>query len=202
MLPISQFLTTRVQYSTEQDMSKALNSLAYLNATKDKELRLNAKQPMSVLCYIDASHAILPDRKSQGGSCIGLGRGHIHASTASLKSNTQSSAETEFLSTGDNIPDAIFIKNYLTQQGYDLPPAIIYQDNEAAIKLCENGIASSKRSRHIDIRYFFIQDRVKVGDIQIQYLHTKDMIADFLTKPLMGQQFYKLRDLLLGYTTL
>ena len=42
----------------------------------------------------------------------------------------------------------------------------------------------------------------KVGDIQIQYLYTKDMIADFLTKPLIGQQFYKLRDLLLGYTTL
>ena len=79
---------------------------------------------------------------------------------------------------------------------------MIHQDNEAAIKLCENGLASSKRSRHIDIRYFFIQDRVKAGDIQIQYLSTKDMIADFLTKPLIGQQFYKLRDLLLGYTTL
>ena len=33
-------------------------------------------------------------------------------------------------------------------------------------------------------------------------LYTKDMIADFLTKPLIGQQLYKLRDLLLGYTTL
>ena len=97
---------------------------------------------------------------------------------------------------------AIFIRNYLTQQGYDEPPATIYQDNEAAIKLCENGLASSKRTRHIDIRYFFIQDRIKIGDIQIQYLSTKDMIADFLTKPLIGQQFYKLRDLLLGYTTL
>ena len=120
----------------------------------------------------------------------------------SLKSNAQSSAEAERLATGDNTPDAIYIRNYLTQQGYDLPPATIYQDNEAAIKLCENGLASSKRSRHIDIRYFFIQDRVKVGDIQIQYLSTKDVIADFLTKPLIGQQFYKLRDLLLGYTTL
>ena len=63
---------------------------------------------------IDASHAILPDRKSQGGACIGLGRGRIHASTTSLKSYTQSSAETEFLATGDNVPDAIFIRNYLT----------------------------------------------------------------------------------------
>ena len=120
----------------------------------------------------------------------------------SLKSNAQSSAEAERLASGDNIPDVIYIRSYLTRQGYDLPPATIYQDNEAAIKLCENGLASSKRSRRIDIRYLFIQDRVKVGDIQIQYLSTKDVIADFLTKPLIGQQFYKLRDLLLGYTTL
>ena len=202
MLPIAQFLTTRVQFSTSQDMIKARNALAYLNATKHLELRLNATKPITALCHIDASHAVNPDRKSQGGACIGLGRGHVHAATTSLKSNTQSAAESEFLTTGDNVTDAIFIRNYLTQQGYDVPPATIYQDNEAAIKLCENGLASSKRTRHIDIRYFFIQDRIKIGDIQIQYLSTKDMIADFLTKPLIGQQFYKLRDLLLGYTTL
>ena len=57
-------------------------------------------------------------------------------------------------------------------------------------------------SRHIDIRHFFIEDRVSSGHIRIKYVNTKDMIADFLTKPLMGSQFYKLRDLLLGYTTL
>ena len=53
MLPIAQFLTTRVQFSTEQDMSKALNSLAYLNSTKDFELRLNAKQlyTKDMICY-------------------------------------------------------------------------------------------------------------------------------------------------------
>ena len=45
------------------------------------KLRLNAKQLLTVLCYIDASasHAILPDRKSQGGACIGLGRGHMRS---------------------------------------------------------------------------------------------------------------------------
>ena len=38
--------------------------------------------------------------------------------------------------------------------------------------------------------------------MEIEYLHTKSMIADYLTKPLIGELFYKLRDLLLGYTTL
>ena len=49
---------------------------------------------------------------------------------------------------------------------------------------------------------FFIKDRIDNGDIKVEYLHTKSMIADYLTKPLVGELFYKLRDLLLGYTTL
>ena len=100
---------------------------------------------------------------------------------------------------GENITDAIFIRNYLIEQGYDIPPVTVYQDNQAAINLCENGVNSSARTRHIDIRYFFIKDN---GDIKVEYLHTKSMIADYLTKPLVGELFYKLRDLLLGYTTL
>ena len=62
-----------------------------------------------------------------------------------------------------------------------------------------NGVNSSARTRHIDIRYFFIKDN---GDIKVEYLHTKSMIADYLTKPLVGELCYKLRDLLLGYATL
>ena len=59
---------------------------------------------------------------------------------------------------------------------------------------------SSARTIHIDIRYFFIKD--VMVDIKVEYLHTKSMIADYLTKPLVGELFSKLRDLLLGYTTL
>jgi hypothetical protein len=46
----------------------------------------------------------------------------------------------------------------------------------------------------MNIRYFFIADRVKAGDLRIEHCPTKDMIGDFFTKPLQGVQFYKLRD--------
>ena len=116
--------------------------------------------------------------------------------------NTKSSAESEFYGMGEHVTDAILIRNYLLAQGYNFPPATVYQDNQAAIRLSENGVASSSRTRHIDIRYFFIQDRIENGDIKVEYLNTKSMVADYLTKPLVGELFYKLRDLLLGYTTL
>ena len=57
-----------------------------------------------------------------------------------------------------DLTDAIFIRNYLIAQGYDIPPVTVYQYNQAAIKLCENGVNSSARTRHIDIPYFLIKD--------------------------------------------
>ena len=110
--------------------------------------------------------------------------------------------DTQEEASGENITEAIFLRNYLLDQGYDIPPVTVYQDNQAAIRLCENGSASSSRTRHIDIRYFFIKDRIENGDIKIEHLNTELMIADYLTKPLIGELFYRLRDLLLGYATL
>jgi hypothetical protein len=46
----------------------------------------------------------------------------------------------------------------------------------------------------MNIRYFFIADRVKAGDLQIKHCPTEEMIGDFFTKPLQGVQFYKLHD--------
>merc|ERR1712196_22243 len=48
-------------------------------------LRLGALKPLAILCYIDAAHAVHPDKKSQSGSCIGLGIGNVHWSTAGVK---------------------------------------------------------------------------------------------------------------------
>ena len=63
-----------------------------------------------------------------------------------------------------------------------------------------NGRSNSERTRHIDLRYFFLHDRITTGDIDIIYSATTDMIADTLTKPLQGELFKKLRKELLNTT--
>ena len=65
--------------------------------------------------------------------------------------------------------------------------------------LANNGRASSsKRTRHINIRYFFITDRIGRREIAIKYCPTDDMIADFYTKPLNGSKFCKFRNLIMN----
>ena len=76
---------------------------------------------------------------------------------------------------------------------------ICYQDNESAIKLEKNGKrSSSKRTRHINIRYYFITDRVANGEVSIEYCPTGDMVGDFHTKSLQGSQFCRFRNIILG----
>jgi hypothetical protein len=84
-------------------------------------------------------------------------------------------------------------------QGHQVQDNILFQDNKSAILLEKNGKASSiKHTKHVNIRYFFITDRVNKGDVSLFWCPTGDMIRDFMTKPLQGALFRKFRDHIMG----
>jgi hypothetical protein len=96
------------------------------------------------------------------------------------------------------LPQALWTKYFLEGQGYGTD-SIIHEDNQSTMKLADNGKASSgKGTRHINIRYFFITDCIARKEVAIQYCPTKDMVADYFTKPLQGELFYKFRDQIMG----
>eukprot|EP01038_Epipyxis_sp_PR26KG_P017776 gene17776-24808_t len=49
--------------------------------------------------------------------------------------------------------------------------------------------ADSERSRHVDIRRFWLKECIEDGKAVIEYLPTKKMYANILTKPIQGSQF-------------
>ena len=114
---------------------------------------------------------------------------------------TKSSTEAELVALSDSANQVIWTRNFLQLQGHHQPPATIYQDNQSTIQLIRNGRSNSERTRHVDIRYFFLHDRTRTGDIAITYLPTEEMIADLLTKPLQGELFRKLKKELLNTNT-
>ena len=75
----------------------------------------------------------------------------------------------------------------------------MFQDNQSAILLENNGKnSSSKRTRHIKIRYYFITDRIKNDELQIEYCPTDNMVADYFTKPLQGKKFFQFRNTIMN----
>jgi hypothetical protein len=86
-------------------------------------------------------------------------------------------------------------------QGYGVNGNILFQDNTSFILLEKNGKASrSKRTKHINIRYFFITYRVSKEKVSVVWCPTGDMIGDYVIKPLQGALFRKFRDQIMGVT--
>jgi hypothetical protein len=78
---------------------------------------------------------------------------------------------------------------------------ILFQDDQSAILLEKNGKAlSGKCTKHINIRYLFVTDRICNKELTVEWCPTGDMIGNFMTKPLQGTLFQKFRDLLMGVT--
>ena len=158
---------------------------------------------LTSLTFVDVAYAVHHDMRSHTGGGLSLGRGLIHAKSSKQKLNTKSSTESEVVGASDYLPYLIWMQNFMAAQGFEFKRNIFYQDNQSAMRLERNGRQScGQKSRHIDIRYFFIKDRIKSGNIDLQYCPTEVMLADFFTKPLQGKQFKLLRSAVMGWITL
>ena len=93
----------------------------------------------------------------------------------------------------------LWTRLFMIAQGIKVTDNILYQDNRSAILLEKNGRASSsKRTKHIEICYYYVVDRIAKGDLSVVWCPTDKMIAEFLTKPLQGKVFNHFRDMLMG----
>jgi hypothetical protein len=91
----------------------------------------------------------------------------------------------------------------LIAQGYGVTQNLLLQDNKSSMFLEKNGKASSrKHTRHINIRYFSITDRINMKEVKIEWCPTKETVANFMTKPLKESHFRRLRDLIMGIASI
>ena len=193
------FLTTRVSKPDVDDYRKLARCIKYLRDCPNLALTLEAGDSGSLEWWVDASFAVHNDMKSHTGAVLSMGKGGVMSISTKQKLNTKSSTEAELVGVDDGMPMVLWTRNFLKAQGYDVTDNVVYQDNQSAILLERNGKASSgRRTRHIDIRYFFATDRIAKGEMRVEYCPTEDMIADFFTKPLQGSLFRKFRALIMN----
>ena len=120
-----------------------------------------------------------------------LGYATTYVKSGKRKIVARSFIVSELVGISDALSQVLWMREYLLSAGLEMGPAIIYQDNQSTR-------STSERSRHIKIRYFFVQHYIKAGEIKLQYLPTGRMVADILTKPLHGALFKIFADQLTG----
>ena len=193
------FLCTRVKDPDKDDYKKLTRLVKYLRGTASLPLTLEANSLQIVKWWVDASYAVHPNMKSHTGGMMSLGKGTIYGASTRQKLNTKSSTESELVAVNDLMPQVLWTRYFLEAQGYDIKYSIMHQNNQSSMKLEKHGRASSsKRTRHINVRYFFVTNRIASKEVSVAYCPTSEMIADFFTKPLQGQDFRKFRDMILN----
>jgi hypothetical protein len=161
-------------------------------------MSLNGSGAFSVIAYVDASYGVHPDFKSHTGSVLRLGEATVYVKSARQKLNTKSSTEAEIVGVSDSLSQALWTRKFLQEQGYEMGPITLKQDNKSTMILLNKGMPRG-RTRHIAIRFFFVKDRIETKEVVLEYLPTTEMIADVMTKPLQRELFRKMRSLLLGW---
>jgi hypothetical protein len=193
------FLSTRVKVPDEDDYKKLTRVMRYLRSTRNLPLTLEAENLSIIKWWVDASYAVHPDMKSHTGGIMTLGKGAVYGTSLKQKINTKSSTESELVGVGEALPIILWTRYFMEAQGYPIQDNMVNRDNLSSMLLEKNGRgSSSKRTRHINVRYFFVTDRIASKEISIQYCPTGDMLADFFTKPLQGSIFRRFRDMIMN----
>ena len=180
------FLATRVLVATEEDQKKLDKVKNYIKHTAGTTLVLKPDS-LELQAFIDASHAVHVDGFGQTAVILCLGGAPIWCRSMRQKIVAKSSTEAEILAVSDKLSDVLYFHLFLQQI---LPPdvpflqLVLFQDNQSTMDLLETGSASNGRSKHIQNRYFWTTDMLRVGTMRVEYCKTEEMPADIGTKPL------------------
>ena len=164
--------------------------MIFISSTiKDKRF-IGENTLTDLFTWIDSAYAVHPNMKGRTGGAMSMGYGIIHAKGNKQKINTKSSTESEFVGFRKYIPYNIWLMLFMEEQGYKIVSYTVYQDNQSTIKMLINRRNScTVNSRNFDFRYFFVKNRIKNGEFKVEYCPSTKMIANYFTKPLMGERF-------------
>ena len=173
--------------------------MKFFKQTSKDLLTLKADGSKRLKWHVDASFAIHNDFRSHTGGTLTMGKGAITSISRKQGMNTRSSTEAEVVAADKVVGPMLWTRLFLEAQGYPVEENILFQDNKSAMLLEANGRKSAgKRSRHLNIRYFFVTDQVEKGNLSIEYCPTDQMLADYMTKPLHGAKFAGFRQELMN----
>ena len=115
---------------------------------------------------------------------LGRDDGAFFAVSKKIKLITLSSTESEYVALCEASREIIWLRNLLADLGFQqLAPTTVFQDNKSTIEMV-HGHRNHRASKHISPKYHFTGECVEDGLIALEYMSTKTMLADVLTKPL------------------
>ena len=197
------FAASKATKPTEGDFEELLHCVKYLYNTRNRCLTLIKGQPrreLTLKCYVDASYLTHSDSKSHSGYCLSfgdVGTFYSKSSKQSLISTSSTHAEARALYV--LIQDVVYVHHLCEELRRPLLlPAVVLEDNQPLIDLSAEFSGKSKRCKHFLMLVHYIREKVEEGLIRIAKIPSKDNWADIYTKVVVGGDFQRAADHILG----
>ncbi|KAJ9534717.1 hypothetical protein QJQ45_013086 [Haematococcus lacustris] len=172
---------------TQQHWTAARAILSYLKGTADQGLVFGRTAELQGYC--DADYAGDKDTaRSTTGYVFTMNGAAISWSSRLQPTVAMSTAEAEYMAASSAVKEGLWLRKLM--QDLQLPGDCtnIMCDNQAALQLLHNPIASA-RAKHINVHHHFARERVARGEVSFDYCSTASMVADIMTKPLALVKF-------------
>ena len=151
------------------------------------------------------------DRRSTTGYIYMSYGGPVSWRSKKQSSTALSSCESEYMAASEAAKEAVWLtrllkedlkledvsletRGDLTEREYQgAKPLTVFEDNIGCISLSKNPV-SHRSSKHIEIRYHFVRERVQDGSLKLVFIPSSENVADILTKSTRRHTFLYLRD--------
>ena len=182
---------------TDIHLTAAKRVLRYIRSTLDHGL-FYTPGPISLSTFFDVDWAGDPnDRRSTSGPLVYLGHNHITWSAKKQLTISRSSTEAEYRAFVSASAELCWLRTLVKDLGiYLYDPPILWCDNVSALNIASNPVFHA-RTKHIEVDFHFIRERVIRKDLQVKFVSTVDQLADIFTKGLPSPRFQDLQSKLL-----
>jgi Reverse transcriptase (RNA-dependent DNA polymerase) len=163
--------------------------LRYLKGTLHKGLSIQPASQLTINAYTDSDWAGCPDdRRSTTGYLVFLGNNLISWTSKKQTTVARSSTEAEYRGLAMVTAEVVWLQSVFRELGVQTSVLILWCDNLGATFLASNP-AFHSRTKHIELDFHFVQEKVTAGQVQVWFICSQDQIADALTKPLSATRF-------------
>eukprot|EP00253_Pinus_taeda_P031252 PITA_31252 len=166
----------------------------YLQGTQNYGLWYPRDTDLTLHAYTDLDWAgSVDDRKSTSGGAFFMGSRLVSWFNKKQSSIALSTAKVEYVAAVSCCTQLLWMMQ--TLQDFQItctPPISILCDNTSAINISKNPVMHSK-TKHIPIKHHFLREQVLEQKVKLEYVPSKEQVADILTKPLPRETFEYLR---------
>jgi hypothetical protein len=143
--------------------------------------------------YGDADFAgDIDRRRSTTGLFVMLDGNPVSWSSKLQSIVATSTAEAEYIAAASAVREGLWTRKLLAEMQGAVKPIQLWCDNRSAtVLMSQNTAGTAGRTKHIDLQFYFVRDRMQRGDARVEYIETGEQKADIFTKALSAGPFDK-----------